>query len=134
MQPYRFIFAVLTALAWIVSSNSCLLAAEFSPELDACCENESAVPDSHLPVPCGIGECGKCLTLESGINLSVLNPLGAPAPDWTEDRMLSRLIGELILLWIREVPFEPPDPEVPPLLWCDVAKKALPVRGPSLFA
>ena len=134
MRPFRFILAVLTALAWIVSSNCCLLATEFGPELDACCEHDSPDPDSRQAPPCGIGECGKCLTFDSGINLSVLNPLVAPAPDWTEDMALSRLIGDLILLSVRDVPLEPPDPGVPPSRWCDVVTKALPVRGPSLVA
>jgi hypothetical protein len=134
MHPYRFILAVLTALAWIVSSNSCLLAASLGPEADACCEHERGVPDSEGSQPCGGAECGKCATLDSGINVSVLVPLAAPAPQWMEDVVLSQLLRELLQLSVREVPFEPPNPDIPRSTWCDVVKKALPVRGPSLVS
>jgi hypothetical protein len=134
MQPPRFILAALTVLAWIISSNSCLLAATFAPKLDVCCHEESGLPDSGGSEPCGASECDKCVTLESGINVSVLIPLAAPAPNWMEDSILSQELVAVLFLCVRELPLEPPIPRLVPRTWCEVVKKALPVRGPSLSA
>jgi hypothetical protein len=76
----------------------------------------------------------ECVTLESGINVSVLTPLAAPIRNWMEDAILSQILVDLFSSSVREVPFEPPNPDIPPSTWCDVVKKALPVRGPSLVA
>lgn len=126
--------AVLTALAWFVSSNSCLLASAFAPAQDDCCEHESSTPEQKTPQPCGPTDCTKCVTLESGINLSVLVPLAAPMPNWSEDVLLSQLLQVMVQDLVAEIPLRPPIFDPPPSRWCEVVQKVLPVRGPSLVS
>jgi hypothetical protein len=134
MQTIRFMLAALTMLAWVVSSNSCLLATVAAPEVDACCEHESGEsPAPEIPGPCGINDCGKCVTLESGVNLSVFAPLVAPAAVWMEDVLLSERLRAVVQRSLLEVPELPEDsPPGPVLSWCEVVQKVLPVRGPSI--
>jgi hypothetical protein len=134
MKPIRIMLAVLTALAWFVSSNSCLFAVELAPDRDDCCEHESAIPERDAPQPCGPSDCMKCVTLESGINLSVLAPLAAPLPAWSEDVLLTQLLRVMVKDLVEEVPLPPPIFDPPSSRWCDVVQKVLPVRGPSLVS
>ena len=135
MQFLRAIFVVFFALLFEFSTNRCAIAAAFPGEVGECCENERAPDDSERGLPCSGRECAPCATLESGVNLTALTPLAAPARVWTDDEDFAELMRRLAVAVVEEISAAPPDPAaIPPPPWCDVMTKALPVRGPSLVA
>jgi len=133
MRPTRAIFVAFFALLFVVSTNSCALAAAYLEQGDPCCENERGPGSSQNEAPCESGDCAPCATLESGVNLAALVPLNAPVAVWTEDLEFADLMRRLACAAADEIPAAPPDPAtIPSPPWRDVLKKAQPVRGPSL--
>ena len=133
MQPARTILVAFLGLLFVVSTNTCALAAAFLEKGDACCEKERGPGSSRDGVPCSSGDCAQCVTLETGVNLSSLVPVSAPVAVWTEHFELSEFLRRLAGATAAEIPAAPPDPAtIPSPPWRDVLKKALPVRGPSL--
>ena len=133
MRLARAILVAFFALLFVVSTNTCALAAAFLEKGDPCCENERGPGSSRDGVPCGSGTCAQCVTLETGVNLSSLVPVSAPVVVWTEDFEIAELLRRLAIAALAEVPAAPPDPAtIPSPPWRDVLKKAQPVRGPSV--
>ena len=133
MQPARTILVAFLGLLFVVSTNTCALAAAFLEKGDPCCENERVPGPAQDETPCRSGDCAPCATLESGVNLAALVPLSAPVVVWTEDFEIAELMRRLARAARDEMPAAPPDPAtIPSPPWRDVLKKAQPVRGPSL--
>lgn len=134
MRVLRTIFAVLFALAWVVSTNSCLIASVVAPELEECCDGDSS-DERPAGQPCGANDCGQCLTLESGVHHAALVPITLPPSVWAEDVLLSIRLREQLALTpetLRERAWVPPNPSPPPL-HCESVKTGLPTRGPSVL-
>lgn len=131
MRVHRFILAVLFALVWVVSTNSCLLASALAPEEDPCCEQTERGESTRQP--CGANDCAPCVTLESGIHPGALIPIALPPLTWTEDALLSELLQRRmeLTLEVQRLPEHSPPEPLPPPVWREVVENALPVRGPS---
>lgn len=132
MRLSRAILAAFFALLFVVSTNSCALAAVFENG-DACCENERVPGQSDDQAPCRSGTCAPCATLESGVNLAALAPVSVPQAGWTESNALSELLRKSAEIEAA-TQADPPlvSPPLPPPVWRLDVTTALPVRGPSL--
>ena len=133
MSPLRSILAILTAVLFVCSTNSCAIAAAFPGAMEACCESDAAPHAGELPGSGHGADCPPCSTLESGAQLTTLIPVSLSAVTWQEDALLGALLhlqtlaaGESPRLTCA-VPEQVPSPP-----WRDFGIKALPVRGPSL--
>ncbi len=135
MRRLRIITAVILALLWVPSAGHCLLAATFPQMFGACCECESETGDGHEE-PMDEGSCTQCVTLETGVNLSVLSPIPVPVPPFWEEDALTRWVrraAELTAMETAGLPEREPVWSPPPLRTVTLTK-ARPVRGPSIAA
>lgn len=135
MRQLRAILTVLLMLVFVVSTNCCTIASVLPEVADDCCAGEGLADEANPNSPAGQGNCASCRTLDTGINLSVLVPLVAVAPVWGNHDAFAELLQKLAAAEQAAVAPTRPDSTTdlsPP--WCDVIKKAQPVRGPSFTA
>jgi hypothetical protein len=129
MRLSRTILASLFALLFLVSTNSCLIAAAFPGVVASCCENERS----------GAGETGEagsceCAAVEAPVVPVVLTVV-RPVPQWTPEGPLTEWMARLRATAREPLAVRLPDDGViPRSSWPDVVKRCQPVRGPSFVA
>lgn len=130
MTIVRTIIAALLVLAWLPATNSCLIAATFSDKVEDCCNPDEGQGDDGSG---GTNSCDRCITMENGFPLTLLDLSALPAPLLFEIESLGDLLRALAAEVSLEIP--PAYREAPPpvrALLHFVLRTAQPVRGPSV--
>jgi hypothetical protein len=127
MSVARSLFAALLLMGWLFATNTCLLAASGWVKMEHCCEDEGSGPVET--------NCAQCVTLQSGLHLESALHAELPPPVqlvcWELQALLAGLnVPRVSLLSVAESVGPPGSIK----LWHFVARTALPVRAPSLFA
>lgn len=130
MSFIRPIIAGILLVVWMPSVNACALATAFPESFSDCCDDS---PAPEVPIGSDVGCCSDCTTLESGLSISVAQPLNVVPLSQREDVWLTKLLVLLsarteMLLLPLEFCSRPPEPA----LWQFIVCTALPVRGPSI--